>query len=259
MRGAFLLSLLLSVGSLVVQAQAQPTPPPVSRPPAAPSRGGLALTVTDASGRTLPGVHVEVLGVSDRSGDSDESGQVEFTGMQAGTYRLRFSGDPVITYEREMTIRAGRVANMDVTLNEAPPAPAPDPAPPAPPPPPPAAAPVGPIGRPQMVSIVDLVESELIENKEPRRDTLISCSGNTRTTMVQLNEDQEERKYDSAEISYYVVAGEGAIKVGGRETALAASSFVALPRGAAHTVIHKSRRPLIMLVTLSGAPCEQPR
>jgi mannose-6-phosphate isomerase-like protein (cupin superfamily) len=109
------------------------------------------------------------------------------------------------------------------------------------------------------LSIVDLAERELIENSQPRRDTLVACSGNTRTTMVQLNRDQEERQYDSAEISYYVVAGEGALRIEGRETPLQASSFAALPRGTPHSVVRRGRRPLIMLVTLSGAPCEEAR
>jgi mannose-6-phosphate isomerase-like protein (cupin superfamily) len=198
-----------------------------------------------------------LLGISDRSGDSNPSGQVNFVGMRAGTYRVRFSGAPVITYEREIAIRAGQVANVDVTLNDAPP-PAPAPPPPAPAPPAPAAAAVGPAGRPQMLSIVDLVERELIGSSQPRRDTLVACSGNTRTTMVQLNQDQQERRYDSAEIAYYVVAGEGTLRVTGRDTPLEASSFVALPRGSAHSVTRRGRRPLIMLAILSGEPCEEP-
>ena len=89
----------------------------------------MAITVTDTRGGTLAGVLVEVLGLSDRGGASNASGQVNFSGMQAGSYRVRFSGDPVITYEREIAIRSGRVTNVDITLNAAPPAPAPTPEP----------------------------------------------------------------------------------------------------------------------------------
>jgi hypothetical protein len=74
-------------------------------------------------------VHVEVLGTSDRSGDTNSTGQLSLTAMQAGTYRLRFSGDEVVTFEREVILRAGQIANLDIALNIAPP-------PPAPPPPP---------------------------------------------------------------------------------------------------------------------------
>jgi mannose-6-phosphate isomerase-like protein (cupin superfamily) len=264
---------MLSLAILSAQAQAQTQPPPATpptappkptppvaarRPAAAPARAGMALTITNPSGATLEGIRVEVLGTSDRSGETNASGQIGFTGMQAGTYRVRFSGDHVISFEREIVVRAGQTTTADVTLNpapeeEAPPPPAPAPAPV------PAAAPVGPGGKPQMLSVVDLIEEELIANNEPRRETLVACSGNTRTTLVQLNDNQAERRYDTAEIAYYVVAGEGAVRVAGRDTSLVASSFVSLPRETSHSVVRRGRRPLIMLVTLSGAPCEEAR
>jgi mannose-6-phosphate isomerase-like protein (cupin superfamily) len=109
------------------------------------------------------------------------------------------------------------------------------------------------------VSIVDLVEHELISSNEPRRETLVACSGNTRTTLVQLNQEQPQRLYDTAEVNYYVVAGEGAVRIAEHETAIAAGSLVALPRRTAHAMLRRGKRPLILLVTLSGAPCEQTR
>jgi mannose-6-phosphate isomerase-like protein (cupin superfamily) len=237
--------------------QTPPAATPAKRPPAAPARAGIAITVTNPRGATLAGVNVEVLGSSDRTGSTNESGQVSFVGMQAGTYRLRFSGDEVITFEREIAVRAGQTTTADVTLN---PAPDPEPAPPAPAPAPaPAAPPVGPAGKPQTLTIVDMVERELIGNSEPRRETLVACSGNTRTTLVQLNENQPDRRYDTAEIAYYVVAGEGAVRISARETVIGASSFVSLPRGTTHSLARRGRRPLILLATLSGAPCEEAR
>ena len=67
-----------------------------------------------------------------------------------------------------------------------------------------------------MLSLVDLVEADLIEGDEPRKDTLVACSGNTRSMLVQLNAAQSTRVYEGAEAAYYVIAGEGAINVGGR-------------------------------------------
>jgi mannose-6-phosphate isomerase-like protein (cupin superfamily) len=184
---------------------------------------------------------------------------VNFPGLQAGTYRLRFSGEQIISFEREVAIRANQVADVDVTLNAAPPPPEPPPPPPAPEPAPAVAAAVGPAGTPQTLSIIDLVEREVIQANQPRRETLVSCSGNARTTLVQLNQDQPERLYDTAEVSYYVVAGEGALRIGGRDTAISAGSFLSIPRNTGHTLVRRGRRPLILLATLSGAPCEQPR
>jgi mannose-6-phosphate isomerase-like protein (cupin superfamily) len=179
--------------------------------------------------------------------------------MQAGTYRVRFSGDRVVAFEKELVLRAGQTADVDITLNAAapprtPPPPPPPPEPVAPPPPP-----AGPAGEPRTLSIVDLIERELIANNQPRRDTLVSCSGNTRSTLIQLNQDQPQRLYDTAELTYYVVAGEGAVRMNGRDTALGASSFVSIPRGTPHALVRRGRRPLIVLATVSGTPCEEPR
>jgi mannose-6-phosphate isomerase-like protein (cupin superfamily) len=220
----------------------------------------MAFTVTSPQGATLSDVRVELLGGSDRTGETNNSGQVTFPGLQAGTYRVRFSGERVISFEKEITLRAGQIGNFDITLNAAA---AP---PPAPPPPPPPAEPeeapaptVGPAGEPRNLSIVDLIERDLIPNNQPRRDTLVACSGNTRSTLVQLNQDQPQRLYDTAEVTYYVVAGEGAVKMDGRDIAISAGSFVSIPRGTAHAIGRRGRRPLIMLATLSGTPCEQAR
>ena len=113
--------------------------------------------------------------------------------------------------------------------------------------------------QPQALSLVNLIERELIPGTEPRRETLLACSGSTRTTLVQLNQDQAQRLYDTAEVNYYVVAGEGAVQMAGRDTGLAAGSLVTLPRGTAHVMLHRGKRPLILLVVLSGSPCEETR
>jgi hypothetical protein len=244
------------------QAPAKPAPAkpaPAARRPAAPAaRAGMAMTVTDSRGTALPDVRVEVIGTTDRSGATNALGQINFTAMQAGTYRVRFSGDEVITFEREVVVRAGQVAAVDTTLNAAPPPP-----PPPPPPAPPAsvapAAPaVGPPGKPLAVSVVDLIEKEYV-GSQPRRESLLSCSGNTRTTLVQLNQDQAERLYDTAEATYYVVGGEGALRIDGRDVQFPTTGFVSVPRGTAHAILRRGRRPLILITTLSGTPCEETR
>jgi mannose-6-phosphate isomerase-like protein (cupin superfamily) len=255
--GMLLLSAAGSAQTTPPRAPAPRPPAPAAKPATPAARAGMAITVTTPQGSTIPGVHVEVLGASDRSGDTNGSGQISFTAMQAGTYRLRFTGDSLITFERELTLRAGQVADVDITLNAAPRAPEPPP----PPPPPPAAPvepPVGPPGELRALSIVDLIEREPIQNN-PRRDTLVACSGNTRTTLVQLNQDQAQRLYDTAEVTYYVVAGEGTLRLDDRDSPLAAGSFVSIPRGKAHALVRRGRRPLITLVTVSGPPCEEAR
>jgi hypothetical protein len=151
-------------------APAAPAAPAARRAaPAAPAaRSGMAITATDPRGLTLAGVHVEVLGGSDRSGDTSAGGQVNFTAMQPGTYRVRFTGDAVIAFEREVTLRAGQIANLDITLNPAPKVPEPVAPPPPPPPPQAPQAAVGPTGQPLMLSVPDLLEQNFV-GSQPRR------------------------------------------------------------------------------------------
>jgi len=258
MRLSTLLSFTLVIaGAVSTPAPAAPAPqaaPAVRRPvaPPPPSRAGIAITVTDTHGLPIPDVRVTIAGPSDRSGETDNSGQVNFVGMQPGIYRARFDSDKVISFEREVNVRAGQPTGVDVTLTAAPP-------PPPPPPAPVVEKPeeiVGPPGLPQVLSIVDLAEKQLSGN-QPRRETLVACSGNTRTTLVVLNQDQAERLYDGAETEYYVVAGQGAVRLNGRETLLAAGSYVSIPRNTSHSILRRGNRPLILLSVLAGEPCEQ--
>src|SRR5688500_9592630 len=61
---------------------------PARRTPPANTRGGVAITVTDPAGETLEGIEVQVTGATDRRGTTNASGQLNFPGLQAGTYRL---------------------------------------------------------------------------------------------------------------------------------------------------------------------------
>ena len=57
------------------------TPPPVRRAPApSTARGGMAITVTDATGATIPGVRIAADGPTQRSGETNGSGQANFPG-----------------------------------------------------------------------------------------------------------------------------------------------------------------------------------
>ena len=223
--------------------------------PAPAGRSGVALRVTDVSGRMLSGVLVELSGPTMRQGETTE-GQANFSQLQAGTYRLTFSGNNVTSFEREVTLASGKTAMLDITLNPAPPprevikeiaAPAlPEPK-----------LAVGPIGAAQWLSLYDLAEKE-IESKAPRREVLVACSGNLRTSMVTLiREEQPTRMYQGAEVSYYVLGGEAAVNVSGKETNLPPGGYVAVPRGTPFSITAKGKKALSLLSVLSGEPCEQ--
>lgn len=239
----------------------QATTPTPRRPAAAPAatRGGIALTVTDPSGATIPGVRIASDGPTPRNGETNASGQANFPGLLAGVYRLRFESDAVVAFEKEVSVRNGQVLAVDVMLNPAKKvAPPPAPAPVAAPPPVAAAAPVGPLGQLQVLSLVDLAEKEL-ERKQPRRETLVSCSASTRSTLLQLNQDQPQRMYENAESLLYVIAGEGVLRVSDKETRMVAGSFAAIPRHTPFVVARRGRNPVIFLSVLSGEPCDSPK
>jgi len=253
-------------GAPSTQAPPPKTTPPSTAPPAqrrappAPTtaRGGLAITVTSPQGATLSGVHVEVTGPTDRNADTDASGQINFPGLLAGTYRSRFSGDRVTTFEREVIVRGGQTSDVDVSLN-----PAPEPrvvtlAPAPVLPPDPVVAPLGPRGQPLTLGIVDVLEKEFV-GRQPRRESLLSCSGTERATMIQLNEPLPERLYEKADAVYYVLAGEGTMQMSGRDTRLTTNGFASVPRGTSHAFSRRGTRPLVLLAVLSGEPCEEAR
>jgi len=216
----------------------------------------MAITVTSPQGATLSGVNVAIMGPTERSGETDGSGQVNFPGLQAGTYRLRFTGDKVTAFEKEVIVRAGQISDVDVSLTAAPEPKVIVQAAPALPPGPTTAT--GPKGQAVTHSIGDLLEKEYV-GKQPRRETLLSCSGNTRTTMLQVNQPMPERMYADADVVYYVIGGEGTMKLNGKETRLALNDFVSIPRGGSHSFERRGNRTLILLSVLGGEPCDAPK
>jgi mannose-6-phosphate isomerase-like protein (cupin superfamily) len=253
-------------------AQAKPAPAPAQAKPApaqprattaargaqAAGRSGIALTVTDLRGAPLPGIAIELSGPTTRVAETSAGGQATFPGLQAGTYRLRFSGEPVTAFEREVTLTAGRTVTLDISLSPAPP---PreiikEVAAPAAPPPPPS---MGPLGEPQALSLYDLAEAEL-KSKQPRREVLVACSGNLRTSLVTLTkEDLPQRNYQGAEASFYVLGGEAIVRVEGKERTLQAGGYATIPRGVPFTIGRRGNKALSLLSVLSGEPCEEAR
>jgi len=213
----------------------------------------MAITAAGANGAPLASVHVQVTGPMEREGDTNMVGQLNFPGLPPGTYRLHFSGDGVIAFEREAILQGGKVTNVQVTLN---PAEAKREAPKAPVAPPPPT--VGPAGSPQWGSLTDLAKRAL-QSKPARREILLACSGNSRSVLLLLNEDQPQRVYDDAEITYYVMDGQGTVKIGDRPGDVEPGSFVSVPRGMPFSVTRRGNKPLVLLWVLNGARCEEAR
>jgi mannose-6-phosphate isomerase-like protein (cupin superfamily) len=236
----------------------QPAPRRTTPATTAAARGGMAITITDNGGSTLTGVSVSADGPTARMGESNGSGQINFPGLLAGVYRLRFDGEAVVSFEKEVTIRSGQVLDVDVRLSPGKRTPPPAPAPVAAPPPPAPVAKTGPTGQPQVLSIPKVLESDFV-GKNPRRESLLSCSGTTRALMIQVNQPTPERMYADADMVYYVIGGEGTMKLNGKDTKLSLNDFVSVPRGGSHSFERRGGRALVLLSILGGEPCDSAR
>lgn len=254
------LGLAVSAGA---QTPAPPQPPPATakpRPrPAAPAAATTTLTVsvTDASGAGIADVTVTAKGPLDREGTTTAAGQVRLLGIRPGTYRLRFEKEGYVTFEKEVSWRAGTAAPLaDATLSAAP-APPPPPAPPPEPvkPAEPAYVPDLPAGKPATISLLDYIERNFISGKEPQKESLVGCSASAQSWLWQVRDPWQGRRHEAAELMLYVVGGDGTLRLDGRDVQVAAGSFAVVPRGTDYGFTRRGRNPLIVLATLSGPPC----
>lgn len=238
-------------------APAQPRPRPAAG--AATATAVLTVSVTDASGAPIPDVKVTAKGPLDREGVTTAAGQVRMMGIRPGTYRLRFDKDGYIPFEKEVTWRAGTPAPVtDATLTAAPPPPPPPPAPEPPKPAEPSFVPEFPPGQPSNVSVPDYIERNHISPKEPQKESLIGCSGGAQTWLWQVREPWQNRRHESAELTLYVVGGDGTLTLNGRNIQVAAGMLAVVPRGTEYGLSRNPRgraQALYVLATLSGPPC----
>ena len=259
-----LLTLLQATPPAAPAAKPQPpaAPPaattqaPRPRPrPAGASTTTALLFVTDGSGRFVEGATVRVTGPVDREVQSPASGPTRIEGLRAGTYRVRFTHDKFITFEKELTWRAGTAApELSIMLS---PAPAPPPPPPAPEPAPvvDAAPKLPPPGPPKTVSLPEYIEKNFITNREPQKENLVGCSGVGQALLWQIRDPWNGRQHESADGMLYVVGGDGGLKLGDREFTVSAGAFIVVPRGTSYSLSRRGRNPLIVLAVLAGAPC----
>jgi mannose-6-phosphate isomerase-like protein (cupin superfamily) len=259
---------LLFTASLVAQTPAPqpppPTPPPVApatpkpRPtaPAQPAAMTLSVTVTDSTGRTIEGATVTAMGPVERNGVTDSNGTLRLQGIRAGTYRVRVDADGYVSFEREVVTRAGvRSYDVSARLNDAP---KPEPPPPAPAPDPkPAPMTLPPPGSPKTMTLLDWLDQNFITNREPHKESLVGCSGLSQALVWQIRDPWTGRQHESADGMFYVIGGEGSLRLGERESPLAAGGFAVVPRGTTYSFTRRGRNPLIVLAVLAGAPCAQ--
>jgi hypothetical protein len=215
----------------------------------------MTVLVTDRQGDPLADVEVGATGPAERDGTTDAAGNVAFHNLGAGTYRLRFEHPAFVTFEKEVSMQAGRALRTSAALS-------PVPAPPSPPEQEPAAPPAPPTLQlpppgsqpPTSLSIPDVFEKNYVGGN-PSRVSAVGCAGVVTATLIQLREPLAEHTHADADEALYVVAGEGTERVAGIDVPLTAGTLAMVPRGTTHTITRRGSRPLVLLSLLSGPPC----
>lgn len=242
-----ILTLLLSLG-LATPALAQR---PAARTTAAPATTTITVQVTDGRGDPIDGVDVHATGPVTRDGTTDEKGTLRFVGVRAGTYRVLFTRDGYVAFEKEVAWRSGQPApDLAVTLTDAEP-PAPPPPAPEPPPAPPAPSP----GVARTLSLPEFIEQHFISNREPQKASPLGCSGLAEGLVWQVRDPWVDRQHPDADVMLYVVGGEGTLRLAERSHPLQPGTFSVVPRGATYDLSRQGRNPLILLAIVAGPHC----
>ena len=209
--------------------------------------------VKDPDGAGISGVRLILSGASAGEFTTGTAGTAIVPDLKDGLYRVRCERVGFITLEREFTLRGATWNPIDIVLDPAPPPP-PPPRPPAPvPPPSPALAPGGPA---ISVSIPDFVDRNYI-GREPMKESILACKPLETVRLLQMREAVAMHVHDRLDEVIYVVAGEGAVKIGDESVGLRAGSLIVLPHGSGHAFERRGKNPLVVLSTLVGSACEQ--
>jgi quercetin dioxygenase-like cupin family protein len=76
--------------------------------------------------------------------------------------------------------------------------------------------------------------------------------------LLQVRDPLAEQTDDQLDQSIYVVAGQGTLKLAGRDNPLVPASFAVIPRGTPYGLTRRGNTPLIVLLTRANEPCSGP-
>ena len=217
---------------------------------AAPKTTSARVLVKDPAGAGISGVRLLLSGASTGEFTTGAAGTAIVPDLKDGTYRVRCEREGFITLEREFTLNGATWNPIEIVLDPAPPPPPPPPAPE--PPPPPAMVPGGPA---ITVSIPDFVDKNFI-GREPMKESIIACKPLETVRVLQMREAVARHVHDRVDEVIYVVAGEGAIRIGDETVALHPGSLIVVPHGSGHAFERRGKNPLVVLSTLTGTACE---
>jgi len=207
-----------------------------------------AVAVQDSTGAAVPEVKVTVSGAASKAART-EGGRIVFEGLPAGTYRLRFEKEGYVTYERELAARGAAPIDVKVTLEKVPAPPPPPPAPAAP-----APAPHAVDAKPVVIDMPAFIEKYYV-GRAAGKTTPVACATGGDAMLLQMNEGIAEHAHDDADEFLYVIAGQGAARLGERVEPLGPGVFMMIPRGTAHTITPAVKKPLEVLSLRAGATC----
>ena len=105
-----------------------------------------------------------------------------------------------------------------------------------------------------MVSIPEFLDKNFV-GRDPLKESVLACTPAATTRLLQLREPIAEHKHVDLDELLYIVAGQGAVRIGEQVTVVGPGSLSVLPRGVAHGLERRGKNPLIVLSMLAGAPC----
>ncbi len=221
-----------------------------ARPAPAPVPVNVEVRVGDSAGAPAAGVTVTAAGPLSRTSRSNDEGKLTLWAMTPGTYRVTAEGEGFVTLEKEVIVVTGKPMTVDFALAAAPP----PPPPPAPDPPP--ASEDDPIepGPVRLLSLLDLAEKSL-GGRDAFKTVPVGCSGLSRSELLVVRDSKPATTMPDADESFYLIAGEATINVGGKDQALTPGWFSLVPRGTSYSVTRKGRNPAILLMVTAGPRC----
>jgi len=209
----------------------------------------LAIVVSNPAGDGIGDVKVTAQGPVNRDART-ERGRAVFEDVPAGTYRLRFDRDGYISLEREVVARPGAPIDVKVTLTPAPPPPAPPEPKPASPEtvaPPADTAPV-------TIDLPSFIEKNYV-GRAPAKTSPLACATSGEASLIQLKDPLAEHTHAEGDEFLYVIAGDGAARMGADQQPLHPGILLLVPRGTPHSVTVTGRNPLMLLSIKPGAHC----
>jgi cupin superfamily acireductone dioxygenase involved in methionine salvage len=91
--------------------------------------------------------------------------------------------------------------------------------------------------------------------RDPLKESVLACTPASTTRLLQLREPIAEHKHADLDEMLYIIAGEGAVRIGEQTSVVGPGSLTIVPRGLAHAFERRGKNPLIVLSLLAGAPC----